>query len=122
MSDLLDAETLLLFWNPECGFCRQMHDRLLAWEATANGGSPRLVVVSSGNTERTRADGFRSTVLLDQEFAAGDAFGANGTPMAMMIDGDGRIASRVVAGADAVLELAHRQPQAARVLTLDVAG
>ena len=115
LSDLQGQDTLLLFWNPGCGFCRSMHDDLLAWESTSNGNGPRLVVVSSGDAESTRADGFRSTVLLDEDFAAGSAFGANGTPMAVLLDANGRLASAVVAGADAVLALASRQESAAPV-------
>ena len=100
-------DTLLLFWNPSCGYCQSMRDDLLAWEQTANGVTPQLVVVSSGDEEATRADGFASTVLLDDDFAAGSAFGANGTPMAVLLGPDGRVASGVVAGADAVLALAR---------------
>ena len=38
--------------------------------------------------------------------AAHDVFGANGTPMAVLIDEEGKIASEVAAGAPAVLALA----------------
>ena len=48
----------------------------------------------------------RSTVVLDDAFQAGTAFGASGTPMGVLIDADGRIASDVAAGAKAVLDLA----------------
>jgi len=40
---------------------------------------------------------------------AGQAFGASGTPMAVLVDAEGRIASPVVAGAAAVLALAGGQ-------------
>jgi thiol-disulfide isomerase/thioredoxin len=106
LTDLQGRDTLLLFWNPDCGFCRSMHGDVLAWEATANGVTPRLVVVSSGAEEATRAEGFRSRVLLDAEFAAGAAFGTGGTPTAVLVGADGRVASGVVAGADAVFALA----------------
>jgi thiol-disulfide isomerase/thioredoxin len=106
LADLRGRDTLLLFWDPDCGYCRAMHDDLLAWESTANGGTPKLVVVSSGEEERSRSDGFRSTVLLDEEFAAGEHFGVSGTPMGVLVGADGRIASGVAAGAAAVLALA----------------
>ena len=64
---------------------------LLAWEQEAHDGATRLVVVSSGNAGETAADGFRSTVVLDPEFAVGHAFGAGGTPMAVVVDGQGRL-------------------------------
>jgi thiol-disulfide isomerase/thioredoxin len=107
LDSLRGRDAVLLFWNPDCGFCREMRDDVLAWEASSNGIHPRLVVVSSGDAASTRAEGFGSLVLLDEDFAAGSAFDANGTPMAVRLDADGRIASQVVAGADAVLALAR---------------
>lgn len=108
LESLRGRDALLLFWNPDCGFCSSMRDDLLAWEGSTNGVTPRLVVVSSGDAERTRAEGFRSLVLLDEDFAAGSAFNANGTPMGVLVDADGRVASPVAAGAEAVLALANR--------------
>lgn len=107
LADLRGREALLLFWNPGCGFCRSMHEDILAWESTANGDGPRLVVVSSGDEEGARAEGFASTVLLDPDYTAGEAFGALGTPMAVLLDLDGRIGSPVAAGAESVLALAN---------------
>ena len=107
LTDFEGRDTLLLFWNAGCGFCRALLPDLLAWERSTNGTGPRLVVVSSGDADSTRADGFASTVLLDASFAAGDAFGADGTPMAVLVDADGRVGSPVVAGADDVLSLAR---------------
>jgi hypothetical protein len=83
-----------------------MRDDLLAWERRGEDG-PRLVVVSSGDLDATRAEGFRSTVVLDDSFAAGQAFAAGGTPMAVRVDRDGRIASALVAGGEAVMALAR---------------
>ena len=98
-------ETMLLFWNPGCGFCKRMLDDLKAWEANPPNGAPKLVVVSTGTAEANAAMGLRSTVLLDQSNAVSTAFGANGTPMAVRIDASGRVASAVAAGASAVFEL-----------------
>lgn len=58
---------------------------LLAWEKSSNGQTQRLVVISSGDVQSTRAEGFRSTVLLDEAPSVGAAFGANGTPMAILV-------------------------------------
>ncbi|MGZ4383993.1 MAG: TlpA family protein disulfide reductase [Gaiellaceae bacterium] len=108
LGELRGRDTLLLFWNPDCGFCRSMHEEILRWEQSSNGDGHRLVVVSSDDEERTRADGFRSLVLLDQGFAAGEAFGAGGTPMAVLLGADGRIASALAGGAEAVMALVSR--------------
>lgn len=100
-------KSLLVFWNPACGFCSAMRDELLAWEAARRDDEPRLVVISSGDPEQTRAEGFRSTVLLDPEGKASAAFDAHGTPMAVALDARGRLASPVAAGRAAVLGLAR---------------
>jgi hypothetical protein len=63
-------------------------------------------MVSSGSAEELRSSGIRSTVLLDPDFAAGPSFGANGTPMGVLVDANGTIASDLAVGADAVLALA----------------
>jgi thiol-disulfide isomerase/thioredoxin len=112
LADLRGQETLLLFWNPDCGHCRAMHEQLLAREADANGSSPRLVIVSSGDETKIRAEGFSSTVLLDEYFDAGEQFGIRGTPMGVLIGNDGRIASGVAAGARAILALAEPRDNA----------
>ena len=51
--------------------------------------------------------GLRSPVLLDQGFSVGSAFGASGTPSAVLVDAKGNIASDVAVGAQAVLALAQ---------------
>ena len=94
---------MLLFWNPGCGYCQDMLPGLLAWEQETHNGAPRLVVVSSGDAADTAADGFRSLIVLDSEFAVGTAFEAGGTPMAVVVDGHGKVASPLLAGGDAVL-------------------
>ncbi len=106
LASVFERDTLLLFWNPECGYCRSMHEDVLAFERSANGRTPQLVVVASGDLERVRAEGFRSRVLIDERLAAGDAFRALGTPMGVLV-ADGRVASDVAAGAEAVFALAR---------------
>ncbi|HUG13857.1 MAG TPA: MauE/DoxX family redox-associated membrane protein [Thermomicrobiales bacterium] len=100
---------LILFWNPGCGFCERMLPDLRAWEANPPADAPRLLVVSTGSIEVNRAMALRSTVVLDQGFNAGQAFGATGTPSAVLVDATGKIASQVAVGAPAVLALAGYQ-------------
>jgi peroxiredoxin len=106
LADFRGRSTLLLFWNPGCGFCQRMLDDLKAWEARPR-GAPQLLVVSTGTVEANQAMGLRAPIVLDQGFSAGRQFGATGTPMAVLIDAQGRIASEVAAGAPAVLALAN---------------
>jgi peroxiredoxin len=106
LADFKGEATLLLFWNPGCGFCQQMLPDLKEWDARAPEDAPRLVVVSAGSEEANREMGLASPVLLDQNFATGRAFGASGTPSAVLVDAEGRVASEVAVGAPGVLELA----------------
>ena len=106
LADFRGEETLVLFWNPGCGFCQQMLPDLKQWESVAPEGAPRLVVVSAGSEEANREMELTSPVLLDQNFATGQAFGASGTPSAVLVDTEGKVASQVAVGAPAVMELA----------------
>jgi peroxiredoxin len=111
--DFKGEDTLVLFWNPGCGFCQQMLPDLKEWEANAPEGAPRLLVVSAGSEEANKEMALTSPVLLDQQFAVGRAFGASGTPSAVLVDAEGKIASEVGVGAPGVLELAGtRQAEA----------
>jgi Thiol-disulfide isomerase and thioredoxins len=103
----LGTETLVLFWNPACGFCQKMLPELKAWEANPPEDAPKLVVVSSGPAEDNRAMGLASPVLLEETgWELSRAFGANGTPSAILVDKAGRIASEVAVGKEAVFVLA----------------
>jgi peroxiredoxin len=99
-------DTLVLFWNPGCGFCQRMREDLKAWEAKEEPGKPNLLVVSTGDVEPNRAENFKSPLALDPNFAVAKSFGAGGTPSAVLVDGEGRIASAVAVGAQAVFALA----------------
>lgn len=106
LEDFRGEETLVLFWNPGCGFCKQMLPDLKDWEANAQEGAPRLLVVSAGSEEANEEMGLGSTVVLDQQFSAGRAFRASGTPSAVLGDAEGNVASEVAVGAPGVIELA----------------
>lgn len=104
LHDVFERPTVAIFWNPGCGFCQRMLPDLQAFEATQPQGSPQLLVIATGDPQRTREQQLRSTVLIDSEAHTGRAFNAGGTPMGVLIV-DGRIASPVAAGADAVFGL-----------------
>ena len=98
---------VVLFWDPECQYCGEMLPDLRAREENAPEGARVLLVVSTGTEEATRKMGLGSPVLLDAELAAARAFGAPGTPSAVLIDEQGRVASELAVGAPAVLALAQ---------------
>jgi peroxiredoxin len=106
LADFRGEETLVLFWNPGCGFCQQMLSDLREWEQNPPEEAPKLLVVSAGTQEANREQGLISTVVLDQNFAVGRAFGASGTLSAVLVDAQGKVASDIAVGSPAVLELA----------------
>jgi hypothetical protein len=81
-----------------------MLPELKAFEQHPPPGAPRIVVITAGDPDSVRDQQMRSTVLLDTDGAAMREFAAGGTPMGVLV-GQGRIASHVAAGADAVFEL-----------------
>jgi peroxiredoxin/uncharacterized membrane protein YphA (DoxX/SURF4 family) len=106
--DILGEDTLLLFWDPGCPHCQAMSGELRAWEQNPPKRAPRLIIIASGNAENVRTNGgqFESLILLDPDFNTGQLFGSYSTPSAVLIDADGRIASRLAIGDRNVLELA----------------
>jgi peroxiredoxin len=106
LADFKGKSTLLLFWNPGCGFCTQMLDDIKAWEANPPKGAPELLVVSTGTIDANRAHGFKSTVVIDPSFSVAPLYGGNGTPSAVLVSPDGKIASEVAVGKPGVLALA----------------
>ncbi|MGH9124760.1 MAG: peroxiredoxin family protein, partial [Acidimicrobiales bacterium] len=101
-------EALLVFWNPACGYCQQMVPALRNWQGRRSERDPALVVISRGSVEAIQAMGLESLVLLDTEASIASSFGATGTPMAVLLDADGRVASTVATGAQEVMALAGR--------------
>jgi len=106
LEDFRGQKTLVLFWNPGCGFCQQMLPEIREWEENRPEGAPELLFVSAGTEEANRDMKLSSKVVLDQQFAAGRSFGASGTPSAVLVDAEGNVASGVAVGAPGVLELA----------------
>ncbi|WP_322770295.1 TlpA disulfide reductase family protein, partial [Frankia sp. Cr1] len=105
LGDFRGTEVLLLFWNPGCGFCREILDELKDWDAALPHDGPTLLVISTGDDDENRALGLRSPVLRDEGFTVGPTFGVHGTPMAVQVAADGTITSDVTSGAPDVRTL-----------------
>jgi peroxiredoxin len=89
LSDFRGRPTVLMFWNPSCGYCRKMLDDLKAWDARPATVRQPMIVVSAGPVTDNEAMGLRSPIVLDQDFAVGRLFGARGTPAAAVVDPTG---------------------------------
>jgi hypothetical protein len=103
-ASLRGYETVLLFWQPLTEKCQALHKDIVAWEEQAV-AEPRLVIVTFGEADDMRAEGFRSTVLLDAELALSPLLRGIGMPAAVLFDREGRVAWPLADGADHILRL-----------------
>jgi peroxiredoxin len=119
LSDFQGRRLLLIFFNPRCGYCRQMAPDLAVLSVDGANGRPLPLVVSSGQVEEIRAlvaeYGIRCPVLLQEQAEVTSHYQANGTPMGYLIDEQGRIASGIAMGAQALLALVD--PSGARAMS-----
>jgi peroxiredoxin len=106
LSAFRGQRVLLLFWNAQCGHCRALRPTLERWLAGESGGNLQVLIVASGSPEANRADPLPGALVLDPDFAVGLELGVTGTPAAIAIDSDGRIAAPVAVGGEAVMNLA----------------
>lgn len=98
---------LLLFSDPACGPCSALLPDVGRWQRE-HADELTVVLVSNGNVDDNRARAGEhglAQVLTQEAHAVGLSYGANGTPMAVLVDTDGLVASPVAAGADAIRAL-----------------
>ena len=109
---------LLIFTNPKCGPCSALIPEIAHWGLDESLPA-KIVLISEGAVEDNLLKfGARSDpmVLLQSKRETADAYQANGTPAAVLIGRDGRIASGVMFGADAIRDLVARSPALLRSL------
>jgi peroxiredoxin len=150
---------LLIFFNPECGYCRELMQKLAAvaagFQPAGEGGilppgqnahstgSPerakdseptpgnsaglearltgrqgclplRVLILTTGDAEKNRQffaeHQISFPVLLQNDGEVAKAYQVNGTPTGYLISADGKIASELAIGAEALLKLASAPP------------
>ena len=110
LEQLQGQHVLLIFFNPDCGFCRQMAPALAALPVDGQNGHPVPLVVTTGDVEANRQlvkeQGIRCPVVLQEGMAVATRYQVTGTPMGYLIDEQGVIASELAVGAQALLVLA----------------
>jgi thiol-disulfide isomerase/thioredoxin len=111
---LLGQDLLLVSWNPDCGFCRATLPDLQVWDADPPAGAPTLVILSSGSRDSIVNMQMSSLILSDEHSRVSALCGLHCTPMAIRIDSRGRIASGVIAGGQAILEMTQGPPKVMR--------
>ena len=101
---------LILFSHPACAPCAALLPEVGTWQRERD-HELLVALVSSGDVEDDRARAAEhglTWVLHDDDGAVASAYGASGTPMAVVVDTEGRIASDLVVGAEAILGLVSR--------------
>ncbi len=103
-------KVLLIFFNPQCGFCTKMAGALAALKPEGGDGQAMPLVVTTGDAEANRhlvgEFGIRCPVLLQKEMEVASKYQTGGTPTGYLIDAQGNIASDLGVGAEALLALA----------------
>ncbi len=95
----------VIFWNPGCGFCQKLLPDLRDKLTREKVPPERVILISTGTVEDNRTLDLPATIVIDEDFAAGRAFSAAGTPSAVLVGPDGNVASPLATGGPAVLEL-----------------
>jgi peroxiredoxin len=115
LSEYRGRDLLLIFFNPKCGFCSKMAADLAALPIEGGNGRAMPVVVTTGDADENRKFveqyGMRCTVLLQQQMEVASQYRAQGTPMGYRINAEGKIASELAIGGEALLELAANPPR-----------
>jgi peroxiredoxin len=111
LSDFRGKRLLLIFFNPRCGFCTRIAPDLAALPWDGTGGRPMPLVITTGDMSENRQIveeyQIRCPVLLQEKMETASAYQAGGTPMGYLLDEEGRIASALAVGGDALLALAE---------------
>lgn len=101
---------LLVFFDPQCGFCQQMAPQVAEMQRQGASALPALLFVSTGDAEANRrlfAEHRIDVVVgLQQQREVMTRYQATGTPTGYLIDEHGAIASDLAVGARALLALA----------------
>lgn len=105
LGELLDEETVLLFWDSTCGYCSRITAEVLTLEAET-----AVFVISRNEPGEIRATGLTSGLAHDPHFHVATALGIPGTPAAVVVRGR-FIASAAAVGGANVLDLLTGQSQ-----------
>jgi uncharacterized membrane protein YphA (DoxX/SURF4 family)/thiol-disulfide isomerase/thioredoxin len=106
LDDLLAPQLplLLVFASPHCGPCSALLPAVGAWQQD-HADRITVAVAGDGSLEDVRAEAQELAlehVLVDEGGELYRSFDASGTPSAVLIDPDGRIASHIAAGREAI--------------------
>jgi len=111
LADFRDKRVLLVHWSFACGFCDALAPELARLEATFEKRNAQLILLAQGdapsNQKEAAKHGLKSPILVMRNDATPEPFQHQGTPVAYLLDPEGRVAAPFANGADRVLSLAR---------------
>lgn len=119
LADYAGRRVLLVFSDPDCAPCMDMLPRL---DAAARVSDVPVLVVSRGGADANRRKLAEAratlTVALQSHWEISRLYAKFSTPIAYLVDEQGRIASEVASGATAILSLLSVSGPDSRLATL----
>ena len=117
LADFKDRRVLLIYWNPECGFCDMLAPELAQLQTALKKNNTEVALVAYGDVESNRKlaaeHGLDSTILLIEnspakEFIVNELFRNRGTPSAYLLDEQKRVKEPIAVGMDDILRVARQ--------------
>jgi peroxiredoxin len=119
LADYAGRRVLLVFSDPDCAPCMEMLPRL---DSAARVSNVPVLVISRGGVDANRRKLAQAratlTVALQAHWEISRLYAKFSTPIAYLVDEQGRIASEVAAGATAILSLLSVSGSDSRLATL----
>ena len=100
----LDKPVMLVFTDPHCGPCNALLPEIGRWQAE-HSEKLMIALVSRGDPKENRAKPSEhgvQHVLLQKDWEVSEAYQVEATPSAVLIAPDGKVASSVAAGPEAI--------------------
>jgi peroxiredoxin len=111
LEDFRGQQVFLVNWSPQCGFCAQIAPVLARLQDEFSKHHIALVLAAFGdaaaNRQLAEEHGLHCVILLQQEAQTMEAFQDLGTPVAYLVDAEGRVAKPLAVGAEQVPALAR---------------
>jgi peroxiredoxin len=111
LESLRGQKLLLVNWSPTCGFCKQIAPELAELQPRLREHDVRPVLIATGEIEANRQimeEAGLDALLLLQEPGEAEVFSGMGTPVAYLVDEEGKNAASLAYGSDAVPVLARK--------------
>ena len=119
--DFKGKRVLFVHWNPQCGFCDLIASDLADLQPDLRRRHTELVLVTHGDVESNRRfaeqHGLRCRTLHLEGAEPTELFASLGTPVAYLVDEEGRVAEPLAVGANEVPALAQRAAESKGLAT-----